>query len=487
MFAVIHLPNFRLQAALRHRAELRARPVALVDPSLPKPTIVQVNLAAARHGVREGHTPSQAAARCAEIVILSAAPADARTATEVLLQTANSFSPNIEETAPGVCTMELKGLGVQTEEKAQSWAASVAQALAGFDLDCQLGIAVTPNLAWLAARRASPILQVTDTAEFVAGLPLEALDLPLETFSIVTRWGMRTAGQILALGKDRVVESLGEPALELFARLATDSPRPLRLVTPPEEFTEQMDFDHEIETAQPLLFVLRRFVEQISKRLEMIYLVVAELDLRLGLASGATCQKSFTIPQPTGRVETLFRALHTHLETLRTDSPITSVRLGAKPGRADTHQFGLFEVTLRDPNQFAETLARLAVLCGPERAGTPVPEATHRPDAFRLRTPDFGARRVEIKITVKKEGLALRRFRPPIAATMEFREQRPAVIHSRPVTGAITKTRGPFHSSGEWWEASRWAREEWDVQTAGGAIYRVFCSPEGCFVEGVYD
>src|SRR5262245_32467072 len=116
MFAVIHLPNFRLQAALRHRPELRTRPVALLDPTLPKPVIAQINDLAAREGVREGHTASQAAARCVEIVILSVAPADAQTATEVLLQTANSFSPNIEDTAPGVCAMELKGLAPQTEE-----------------------------------------------------------------------------------------------------------------------------------------------------------------------------------------------------------------------------------------------------------------------------------------------------------------------------------------------------------------------------------
>ena len=33
MFAVLHFPQFALQAALRHEPELWSRPVALVDPA----------------------------------------------------------------------------------------------------------------------------------------------------------------------------------------------------------------------------------------------------------------------------------------------------------------------------------------------------------------------------------------------------------------------------------------------------------------------
>jgi hypothetical protein len=46
---------------------------------------------------------------------------------------------------------------------------------------------------------------------------------------------------------------------------------------------------------------------------------------------------------------------------------------------------------------------------------------------------------------------------------------------------------GPYLSSGNWWDESRWAREEWDVETTGGRLLRMFRSGNGCFVEGVYD
>jgi hypothetical protein len=54
-------------------------------------------------------------------------------------------------------------------------------------------------------------------------------------------------------------------------------------------------------------------------------------------------------------------------------------------------------------------------------------------------------------------------------------------------TGPITGARGPFFSSGQWWDDARWAREEWDVATANGSFLRIFRSNDGCFVEGVYD
>jgi protein ImuB len=248
-----------------------------------------------------------------------------------------------------------------------------------------------------------------------------------------------------------------------------------------------MEFEHEIETAEPLFFVLRRFVEQISRRLGMTHQVVAEFQLRLGLSSGAACERTFKLPSPTGDIEVLFRMLHTDLDDLRTDSPIVSLRLEAKPATPETRQLGLFETSLRNPDQFSETLARLSALCGVDRVGFPVAEATHRPDAFRMEKPDFNRMPAATPQEDHPPGLQLRRFRPGIHAIIEFRRQEPALINSPVCRGSISDFRGPFTGSGGWWDASRWAREEWDIQIANGGLYRVVLSEEGCLVEGVYD
>src|SRR6202040_498828 len=69
MFATIYLPNFYLQAALRHQSELRAKPVALIEEQENKPLIIQLNEAAQTAGIRKGMTPSQELARYLHVVI----------------------------------------------------------------------------------------------------------------------------------------------------------------------------------------------------------------------------------------------------------------------------------------------------------------------------------------------------------------------------------------------------------------------------------
>src|SRR5207245_8741874 len=74
---------------------------------------------------------------------------------------------------------------------------------------------------------------------------------------------------------------LGNEAVTLWLRANGRATRLLKFVLPPETFDESFEFDHEIETAEPLLFMLRRFLEQLAVRLSAIYLVAPELTLRI--------------------------------------------------------------------------------------------------------------------------------------------------------------------------------------------------------------
>jgi protein ImuB len=486
MFAVIYIPNFSLQAVLRAEPA-SCGPVAVVDGESTKPVVVQVNQAARETGVAEGLTASQAMARCGNLLIKACSGPRETSATEILMQVAYHFSANIEATGPGICTLELKGLSLETEAAQRAWSGNILDFLATFQLEGQMGFARTPELALLAAKVARPILIVQNINEFILALPLWILAPPPEIGNILALWGIETVGAFVALGQDAVAERLGEEGLELFELVLTDSVRPLKLVSPPEYFTEQIEFENEVETLEPLLFVLRRFLGQLTSRLTVIHLVAGELTLELALASGEKVQRVFKVPAPTNDVEILCRTVRTYLETLQTTAPIIFLSLAIRATKLQGHQFGLFETTLRNPNQFSETAVRLAALCGAGRVGAPVIEPTHKPDSFRMEMPHFDSTTPGAKIGLKKNKPALRRFRPVIPALIEFREQKPVSIRSRLLAGNITGTCGPFVSSGQWWNRDRWEREEWDVQTVAGAHIRVFRSSDGDFIEGVYD
>ncbi len=107
MFATIYLPNFYLQAALRHQAELAAQPVALLDDQEAKAVIIQLNQAAEDAGVRCGMTPSQGLARSLALTVKMRLRAQEKLLDELLLQFAYTLAPYVEATAPGVCTVQF--------------------------------------------------------------------------------------------------------------------------------------------------------------------------------------------------------------------------------------------------------------------------------------------------------------------------------------------------------------------------------------------
>ncbi len=488
MFAAIFIPHFSIQAVTRLESEPDTEgPVALVDPELSKATIVQLNPGALKYGIIPGFSSTQGLARCPTLAVKSRSRLREAAATDVLLQTAYAFSPNIESTMLGVCILELKGLGLNTDAALQQWAAQILQQLAACNLNASIGFAQTPDLALLAARTPERIHVIRDLQAFIARLPITSLNPSPEILEILDRWGIKSAKELIALGRNQVADRLGAEVLQLFDKVSPDSIRPLKLVSPSLDFAEQAEFEIEIETIEPLLFILQRFVEQLARRVDAMHLVISDLELRLKLQSGQTYEKSFKVPDPTARLSVLFRMLQTHLENVRTDSPIASLQLIARPCPAAPHQFGLFETTLRQPNQFSETLARLTALCGSDRVGTPLLEKTHRPDSFSMTAPNFSEISSSPKTETSPEGLALRRFRPAIRALVEFRNSRPALLRSEVLNAVAVGVRGPFHSSGNWWDPAAWAREEWDIETPEGVLCRVYRTNEGCFIEGVYD
>ncbi|MDQ6633124.1 MAG: DNA polymerase Y family protein [Verrucomicrobiota bacterium] len=490
MFAVIYIPNFSLQAVLRNEMELFSRPVALIDERERQATVFQMTQTARDAGICEGLTSTQALARCKNVLIKSRSPSQEKIATEIFLQTAYNFSPRIEVTADGVCTLDLQGIKISFDDiSATLWSEKVLAALAKVNLRARIGGAQTPHLAWYAARCASPFLLVENAIDFISALPIESLEPAPHILNILQRWGIHTVGAFIILGRDKIAERLGPDGLELFERASVEQIRPLNLMTPSENFFETMEFENEIETLQPLLFVLRRFVEQLCHRLSLRYFSISDLELRLNLSSGEKEDSLFKIPSPTANVEILFRMLHTHLETVRTDSPIVALQLSAKPCRGENHQFGLFEAALRDPNQFSETLARLSALCGAKNIGAPVLENSFRPDAFQMRRPCFETLSTQnSKFQTQNVGLNLRRFRPPFHADVETKNKKPAFLSSLKLNSAIEKTSGPWRASGDWWEQEKlWNRDEWDVQMRNGSLYRIYREDKNWFLEGVYD
>ena len=170
MFATIYLPDFYLQAAMRHQPELSGKPVALIDDQEKKAMIVQLNALAEELGVQRGMTPSQGLARSLELVIKVRSRSQEKLLQEILLHFAGTLSPYVEATAAGIATVEftnMRDLGAKVND--------VVDQLAESEIIAQAGIALTPDTSFLAAHLAQPVLQIDEARQFLAALPIEVL------------------------------------------------------------------------------------------------------------------------------------------------------------------------------------------------------------------------------------------------------------------------------------------------------------------------
>jgi protein ImuB len=257
-------------------------------------------------------------------------------------------------------------------------------------------------------------------------------------------------------------------------------------VQPVESFAETFEFENEIETSEPLLFILRRFLEQLSLRLGALYFVGKELKLRITFSDKNCYEHLFKIPEPSNNVEVLFRMLQTHLENFKSESPIVAVSLEAEATKPGQQQFSLFESALRNPTQLSETLARLTGLLGSERVGRPVLEETHRPDTFWMEPFSWRLPNEEWE-THPVPPFALRRFRAATPATVLLEVNKPVHLRSAEVQGEVIEQDGPFMASGNWWDEKAWARGEWDLRLETGALCRCHQTEKAWEVDGIYD
>ena len=171
MFATIYLPNFYLQAAMRHQPGLCEKPVALIEEQEKKPVIIQLNETAEKAGICKGMTPSQALARSLQVVIKVRARTQEKSIQEILHHYAFTLSPFVEATAPGICTVQFTD-----HRHLQAKVVRVIEQLAGCEIRAQAGIAPVPDISFLAAHLARLVLQIENAKEFLSPLPIEVLE-----------------------------------------------------------------------------------------------------------------------------------------------------------------------------------------------------------------------------------------------------------------------------------------------------------------------
>jgi protein ImuB len=150
----------------------------------------------------------------------------------------------------------------------------------------------------------------------------------------------------------------------------------------------------------------------------------------------------------------------------------------------------LFIPVAPEPVKLELTLARIQAIVGVGRVGSPELLDTHRPDAFQMSILLTQRRRdaeVSQRLSTSASKLVFRFFRPPRTARVALASGQPRFVAAEGISGRVIELAGPWRSSGDWWTADSWQRDEWDIALSDGALYRLYCDLRGWFVEGSYD
>ena len=424
-----------------------------------------------------------------------------------LLGCASTFSPRLESVSDGTVVFDVEGLERLFGSYNQI-ATKVANEVRARGLGANVAIASNADVAICAARGFGgiTILENGSEARRLCDLPLSVLCPSLEISETLERWGIRTLGAFAKLPVVDVSARLGQEGVQLHKQACGASSRPLAMHRESMRFIEAMELDYEIFAIEPLTFILSRLMDIICSQLRIRNLATHEIHLSLG--ASARC---LNLPLPVRNSKLLTKLLILDLEAHPPGTAIRRVEVEAIPTKPRSVQNGLFVPLSPEPEKLEVTLARLKAVVGEENVGAAKIADTHRPDSFRIQK--FGVE-VDAKHSPPQlrrgvprpsrgsggvgqssflgstihPSIALRRFRPPLDATVQLRNGSPAWIAFQGVHGPITTAGGPWRTSGDWWRPTMWDREEWDIEVLD-RLYRIHYDVhmDRWYAEGVYD
>ncbi len=496
MFGAIYLPAFEAVAALDHLSALRGLPCAVLaehgetEKAKAKALILAVNPPAAAWGIIPGWTVARARARCAELRTFPRNPDREKQLTARLLELADSLTPDFEQTQADTLLLDLHG-------NPQAQLHPPPRHLPGL----RFRRAATPEIALLAAFDDSASSDRFIQKEDLHSLPFDLIRCASfpgaeDLLGVLQTWGIRTFGEFLRLPATDLAERLGPQARHLHRVLNGRSERLLRLHRPNPTFAGSVSFEQEATSWEPLLFEAKRLLDTLCARLQASHRAAKEVVIQLLFEAHDPFVRRLSLPEPEVLPSRLLPPLQAILEPLRMPAPVVGLALELLPVKPQGAQRAWFGPQLRQPHRCPETLLRLETLLVEENIGIPVPEDSHRPDAFRLQPPDALPSKPAPSATspppLPVSPIPLRRFRPPprirVATDPAGSPPRPLALLGGPHAGTVVASRGPFPVSGNWWSERPWQQLEWDVQLDTGRLLRLaHHPPDDWRIEGLYD
>lgn len=466
LYACVYAKEFPAQAMLRLRAELRERPVVVMDGEPPLEEVRSCNTKARLLGVEHGMTR-------VEVETFPSATAFARSRAEeaaaksALLECAGTFSPRVEDQSADdafCCVIDIAGteklfgpppvLIRQIRERVRA-------------LGITASVAVSSNLyAAVCLARGCPgkvtVIRAGEESAALAPLPLTVLDLNEDCAQTFSLWGIRTLGMLADLPEKALISRMGQEGKRLRQLARGEMPHLFLPVEPAFSLEEQMELDTPVELLDSLLFVVGVMLQQLILRATARVLALASVTITLRLDGGESHTRTVRPALPGSDRQLWLKLLHLDLEAHPPSAAIVAITLSAEPGSTSKVQLGLFSPQLPETARLDVTLARIRAIVGEDCVGRAVLKDSHQPDAFGMETFTVSGP-TGAKSMGSRSRPAMRQLRPPEGVAVTLSEKRPVALAFREKRYAVEQAYGPWRMNGDWWSPTLWGMQQWDL------------------------
>jgi protein ImuB len=474
LYACVYAKEFPAQAMLRLRPELREKAVVVMEGEAPLEEVCSLNTRARRTGVARGMTRVEVGT-FDSIMVLRRSVAEEAAARTALLECAGTFSPRVElrgDSNAFLCVIDIAGT-----EKLLGPPRTLAESLLRRvrALGVTASVVVSCNFeAAVGYARAGRMLRavIPEGIESIAlaPLPVAVLDLTVERAEIFSLWGIRTLGELAALPEKELIARLGQEGKRLRQLARGELPHHFVPVESEFRLEERMELDSPVELLESLLFAMGAMLEQLIVRATARVLALASVCVELKLEGGGTHVRTVRPALPSNERAMWLKLLHLDMEAHPPGAAVLGIALTAEPGATSKVQMGLFSPQLPEPMRLDVTLARIRAIVGEEHVGRAVLADTHRPDSFRMErfSVSPGAGLKANGDVPDRSTAAMRQLRPAERVAITLRGQQPAAFVFRERRYDVERAYGPWGMSGDWWNASLWGAEQWDVIARAG-------------------
>jgi protein ImuB len=456
LWACVLLPHLALDGVLRRRPSTDA-PLVLVSGSAQARTLFAVNTPARAAGLYRGQRLTAAQALLSQFEAVEYDPAATEHWHRLLAAWAYRYSSDVVLFPHAIVLEVSKSLSLFGPWP--RFEAQLREDLTALGFRHRIALAPGAQAAYVLAGTHDGLAVMTPDAlqRALAPIALRYARLPDDAGTSLAAMGIRTLGQLLRLPRDGLQRRFGAQLLAYLDRLSGDGPELMEAYRPPDTFDLRMEWTHEIEHVEALMFPLRRLIGDLAAYLAGRDGGVQRFVLELEHRGTASTRVIVGLLAAEREAALLFECARGRLERQQLPQPVVAMRVIARelppfvPAGRD-----LFDTRPAHAMPLDQLRERLRARLGEHAIQHLRRTIDPRPE-YAQTTAD-NAHLPEATETLPRPTWLL---------------DRPIPLHGP----SPTIMAGPERLETGWWDGGDLRRDYYVVRTAQGQCAWVFCAP----------